>query len=71
MTERQKVKLVEYIIQKQAFYENDLDKLQQHIRYRRIDAVDCLELILAAERKAHFEEIIGEILGVLRVFRKN
>jgi hypothetical protein len=68
MTDKMRTKLLQYILTKQNYYEADVEKLQQHLRYGRIDAIDCIELIIALERKAHFDEIIGDILSLLRVF---
>lgn len=36
--------------------QQDLRQLQQNLRYRDIDAVDCIELALASQRVADFKE---------------
>lgn len=35
---------------------NEIRQLQQNIRYRNIDHIDCLELICAVERLQSFED---------------
>jgi hypothetical protein len=69
MNEKQKAALIQYILAKNDRLDSDIEQLQQHIRYRDIDPVDCLEMLLAAERKIFFKAITGELLALLRVFR--
>lgn len=41
--------------------QHDLRQLQQNLRYRDIDAVDCIELALASQRVADFKEFTKQV----------
>lgn len=45
----------------QCRLENDVRQLQQNVRYRNIDVIDCLELSLALERLNTFHEVIKDV----------
>ena len=38
------------------YLKNNIRQLQQNVRYRDIDSVDCIELIIAIEKLNGFEE---------------
>lgn len=44
---------------------NDVRTLQQNLRYRNIDVVDCLELALAIERLNQFENVCKSVDHIL------
>lgn len=41
--------------------EQDIKQLQQNIRYRKIDTVDCVELICAVERLQNFNDFVKSV----------
>ncbi len=56
-----------YFYAEQCRLENDIAQLQDRIRYRRISVVDCLELILAAERLSAFVDISAHVKSILKI----
>jgi hypothetical protein len=70
MTQNQYFRMLQYFIHKRAAIESDLIELRQSVRYRAIDPVDCLELLMATERLQSFEAFTADVLALLRVFRK-
>lgn len=57
--------LYEYLLNRFTYLEQDVQQLQQNIRYRRIDAIDCLELCLALERLQAFNQFSAEVRALL------
>lgn len=45
----------------------DMRQLQQNLRYRDIDAVDCIELALASQRVVDFEEFCRSVDYIFRL----
>ena len=45
----------------------DVRQLQQNIRYRNIDAVDCIELALASQRVTDFEDFAKSVDYIFKV----
>lgn len=64
---KQKEIFMEYINNKRDELQEDVRKLQQRVRYRDVDAVDCLELSLAMERLSAFNEFSNSALAILRL----
>ena len=64
---KQKEIFMEYINNKRDELQEDVRKLQQRLRYRDVDAVDCLELSLAMERLSAFNEFSNSALAILRL----
>lgn len=64
---KQKEIFMEYINNKRDELEEDVRKLQQRVRYRDVDAVDCLELSLALERLNSFIDFSNSAIAILRL----
>ena len=47
--------LMEYILFEMTRLEQDVQHLRQNLRYRDVDVVDCMELMLALERLVVFK----------------
>ena len=56
-----------YINNKRDYLQEDIRKLQQRVRYRDCDAVDCLEFALAQERLISFEEFAKDTMSILKL----
>lgn len=56
-----------YILNNLTAMEQEVQQLQQNVRYRNIDTVDCYELALAIERLNTFQKISNDILLLLRL----
>ncbi len=56
-----------YFINNLTALEQEVQQLQQNLRYRRIDTVDCHELALAIERLNTFQKVSNDILLLLRL----
>ncbi len=59
--------LLEYIIFETTRLEQDVYQLRQTIRYRDVDVVDCLELMLALERLAVFKNFSANVIQLLKL----
>lgn len=57
----------EYLYNKREFLKEDVRKLQQQIRYRDIDIVDCIEMILALERLNAFNDFCKTVNLIFKV----
>lgn len=57
--------LYQYLWNQFSYLEQDVQQLQQNVRYRHIDAVDCLELCLALERLNAFKQFSADVRGIL------
>ncbi len=67
MKQKEKVTFLEYLDNTHDELFDDVRKLQQRVRYRDIDAVDCLELQLALERLNAFDEFARNSKAILRL----
>lgn len=56
-----------YLINNRNKLQEDVRQLQQRLRYRDIDAVDCLELSLAIERLYAFEDFANSAMAILKL----
>lgn len=56
-----------YILNNLTAMEQEVQQLQQNLRYRRIDTIDCHELALAIERLNTFQKVSNDILSLLRM----
>ncbi len=63
----QKEILMTYIVNNRDRLEEDVRELQQRVRYREIDAVDCLELSLAIERLTAFENFSRSVIEIMKL----
>lgn len=64
---KQKEILAAYFNNNRDKLEEDVRQLQQRLRYRNADAVDCLELALALERLNAFEDFVKSTRAILRM----
>ena len=48
----------------------DIDELQRRLRYRRVTAIDCLELIIAIERYEMLHEMERWIFQIMKIDEK-
>lgn len=72
MTEHETQLLYCYLIHRQGALEDELQEIQSHIRYRRVDSCDCLELAVAIERLQAFREFSADVVALLKLNeRKN
>lgn len=71
MKRKERELLLNYIINNRCYLKQDIDKLTQSVRYRPVDAVDCLELSLALERYNAFCEYSNQILLLLKLDEDN
>ncbi len=67
MTKRQKEILMMYLMNTRDRLENDVVNLRQQLRYRNVDVVDCLELLLSLERLNIFNEIEKNVRALLNL----
>ncbi len=70
MRQREVEMLYEYLWNNETRLESDVANLQQNVRYRCIDAVDCLELCLALERLHTFRKVSKDIRQLLRLYER-
>ncbi len=63
----QKEILMTYIVNNRDRLQEDVIELQQRIRYRDVDAVDCLELSLAIERLSAFDDFSRSVMAIMRL----
>ena len=55
-TLKEKELFLEFEYNHRQFLEDNVRQLQQNLRYRKIDSIDCIELIIAIERLNAFNE---------------
>ena len=63
----QKEIFFQYLLNERDRLENDVNNLRQTLRYRNIDAVDCLELTLALERLNCFNDFIAHAVAIFKL----
>ena len=59
--------LYSYLIAEERRLSMDVTELTQSLRYRKIDTVDCIELMLAQERFDAFRHFSKDIRNLLKV----
>lgn len=57
--------LLEYFYNRSIYLENEVKQLRENLRWRPIDAVDCLELVIALERLNMFREVSRDVRALL------
>ncbi len=67
MGKRQKEIFLMYLNNTRDRMEEDIRTLRQQLRYRNVDVVDCLELLLALERFNAFQEFSRNAKAILRL----
>ena len=60
-----------YCVNYRQRLENDIKQLQTNLRYRKVDAVDCLELALAIERLNCFNEYCRHTNEIFKIMSGN
>lgn len=66
-TQKQKDLWNEYKYNRGEYLRQDIRQLQQNIRYRDIDVVDCVELALALERLNTFNQVCKSVEVFLKL----
>lgn len=64
---KQKEIFMAYINNNRDKLQEDVRQLQQRLRYRNADAVDCLELALALERLNAFDDFSRSAMAILKL----
>lgn len=59
--------LQSYFLCRRTYLEQDVEQLQRNVRWRNVDTIDCLELIIAKERLAMFCEVSKDISDILKL----
>lgn len=67
MKQSEKDILMMYIYNNTVRLENNVKQLQSNIRFRRIDTVDCIELMLAQQELETFKEVTKHIRVLLKL----
>lgn len=57
-----------YIFNQRSFIVEDINRLKQSLQFRDFTNYDCLELALALNRLVVFDEITGQIRGLLGLY---
>lgn len=63
--------LLAYLYNQSILLKQDIDQLQENIRYRKISDVDCFELILAIARYTAFMEFSRDVKSILGLNHKS
>lgn len=67
MRQSEKDLLSQYIYNNYVRLESNLNTLQNNIRFRRIDVVDCMEYICALQEFETFKEVTKHIRILLKI----
>lgn len=67
MKQSEKDLISKYIYNNYVRLENTVHTLQNNIRYRKIDTVDCIELMLAQQEFETFKEVTKHIRILLKI----
>ena len=60
--------LYAYIINQRSFIVEDINRLKQSLQFRDFTNYDCLELALALNRLVVFDDVTGQIRGLLGLY---
>ncbi len=60
-----------YCVNYRQRLEDDIKQLQSNLRYRKVDAVDCMELALAIERLNCFNEYCRHTNEIFKILSGN
>lgn len=60
-----------YVVNYRQRLEDDIKQLQTNLRYRKVDAVDCMELALAIERLNCFNEYCRHTNEIFKIMSGN
>lgn len=67
MREKEIILLLQYIIHNRQALEQELQELQQNVRFRKVNVNDCLELALCRERLNMFDQTTRDIVALLKL----
>ena len=70
MRQTEKDLLTAYIYNNYVRLEDQLTTLQNNLRFRKIDVVDCVELLCAKQEFDTFKEVTGHIRLLLKLNEK-
>lgn len=70
-TLKEKEMFLEFEYNHRQFLQDTVRQLQQNVRYRNIDSVDCIELIIAIERLNAFNEYCKIMHTVFNIGKGN
>lgn len=71
MRQNEKDLITRYIYNNRVRLENNVHQLQSNIRFRNIDTVDCIELMLAQQELETFKEVTKHIRLLLKLNERN
>lgn len=63
--------ITRYIYNNRVRLENNVHQLQSNIRFRNIDTVDCIDLMLAQQELETFKEVSKHIRLLLKLNERN
>lgn len=63
--------LQEYFYNQSVFLKQDIDQLQENVRYRHLSDVDCFELIIAITRYTAFMDLSRDVKHILGINHKS
>ena len=66
-TQKQRDLWAEYKYNRGEYLKQDIEQLQQNLRYRRVDIVDCIEMALAIERYNTFIQVCKSVEVFLKL----
>lgn len=67
MTQKEIRLLLQYALAERTFMEREFRQLRSNIRYRDIDIMDCLELLLLLQRIETFNHVFNDIYLLLNL----
>lgn len=67
MRQSEKDLINKYIYNNMIRLEDTVKQLQNNIRYRRIDSIDCIELLMAQQELETFKEVTKHIKTLLKI----
>lgn len=67
MTEKEKELLLAWIVNEDFRLDNELQELQQRVRFRKFGIEDTLELLLLKQRREDFTEFALIVMRLLRL----
>lgn len=67
MTEKEKELLLAWIVNEDFRLDNELQELQQRVRFRKFGIEDTLELLLMKQRREDFTEFSLIVMRLLRL----
>ena len=71
MRQNEKDLITRYIYNNRVRLENNVHQLQSNIRFRNIDVVDCIDLLLAQQELDTFKEVTKHISLLLKLNERN